>query len=490
MSSFSTLNTALTALNAQRQAIDITGQNLANVKTAGYTHQRVSLTALPATSPATLSSGSVISSGGVRATSVDRLGDAFLEMRLRQTTSSASSLAQVADAWTDVEAVLQEPGKEGLSAQLDAFYASWQDVANNPDNDAVRATLLQGAQSLVSKLQESYSSLETQWDTARAQADTTAIAINTAAARVADLNQQITAITASGGSANELIDQRATLLVTLAGLAGAETATRSDGSVDVMVGGNALVRGTTVHEVRVVGTRDFASASDAPSATNPLGSGPVRLVWSEDTDHVITMSGGTLDGMLQVMSAQGPLATTAADYNAIAAQLASHADDSLAGVTLDTATSINQMHRLAYQTDGTTAGGAFFQLDASLTGKPAVMQLSVAVGSASQIAVAEPGMGGADAHVADRISRLTDTTDAWAAAVATIGVQSSRAQALAGTSETSRASAEQQLLAGTSVDEAEETMNLIAYQRAFQSAARLTSTIDEMLDTLINRMAQ
>jgi len=470
MSSFSTLNTALTALNAQRQALDIAGQNLANVNTPGYTRQRVMLTSLASSSPATLGSGATLTSGGVRATAIERLGDSFLEMRVRQTTSAAASLAQVGAAWTQVEATLTEPGEAGLSATLDTFFAGWQDIANNPTNEAVRSTLLEKATTLVGALAESYGAIRTQWETARAQVDAAATSVNTAAAAVADLNEQILSITASGGSANELIDQRASLLTTLSGLVGAEAASRADGSVDVMVGGNALVRGSVASPVEVAGSTDFTDLSD-----------PVRLVWSADSSRTVSVSGGTLDGLFHVLSADGPLAGLAATYNGLAADLAS-----------DVPGSINALHASA-RTSAGAAGGAFFALapsDPSAPSAPAVLRLQVVPTSGSDIAVAAPGKGDGDASIADQISQITTTTTAWSSAVATIGVRSARAQALAASSDTSRASATQQLLAATSVDESEETMNLIAYQRAFQSAARLTSVVDELLDTLINRMAR
>jgi flagellar hook-associated protein 1 FlgK len=477
MSSFSTLNTALTALNAQRQAIAITGQNLANVNTDGYTRQRVSMSAIPSSSPATLAHGASITSGGVVATSVERLGDTFLEMRLRQTTSSASALSEVGSAWSALETSLHEPS-DGLSKTLGAFFDAWQDLSNSPDSTPVRSVLLEQAGTLTSSLAEAYGTVEAQWETARAKADTTATAVNTAAAQVADLNRQITAVTVSGGSANELIDARAALLTQLSGLVGAEAKDRADGTVDVMIGGNALVRGSASSEVEVRGTTDF---SDISGLSDPSAAAdPVRLVWSADPARVVEVPGGTLGGILEVVSADGPLASLAQTYNALAEDLASTA-----------AGSINALHSSAYTASG-AQGGAFFTLDGAEPDAPAVKRLALAIASADGIAAAADdggGSGSKDGSAADAISQIATSTDLWSAAVATIGVQSARAQSLASTSETSRASAQEQLLAGTSVDESEETTNLIAYQRAFQAAARLTTVVDDLLDTLINRMA-
>ena len=89
MSSFSGLNTALSGLTAQRQALNVVGQNLANVNTPGYTRQRANLEPVES-SPHVGLLGTGSRSGGVKVGEYERLGDQFLETRARQENWGAS----------------------------------------------------------------------------------------------------------------------------------------------------------------------------------------------------------------------------------------------------------------------------------------------------------------------------------------------------------------------------------------------------------------
>ena len=98
MSSFSGLSTALSSLNAQRQALEISGQNVANANTVGYTRQRADLTSIePQTAPSVFSGGAT-SGNGVRVSSFSRLGDMFLDARVRSETGSAAFTATRAES--------------------------------------------------------------------------------------------------------------------------------------------------------------------------------------------------------------------------------------------------------------------------------------------------------------------------------------------------------------------------------------------------------
>src|SRR5690606_27891692 len=110
MSSFAALNGAYTSLTAQRIALEATGQNISNVNTPGYTRQRVSLEAITGgTQPTMTGTARGI---GVRVTSIDRLGDVFLETKFRAQTASASRLDAMAGSWRLLETSVQEPGEK------------------------------------------------------------------------------------------------------------------------------------------------------------------------------------------------------------------------------------------------------------------------------------------------------------------------------------------------------------------------------------------
>ncbi|TRW45649.1 flagellar hook-associated protein FlgK [Georgenia yuyongxinii] len=476
MSTFSTLNGALTSLIAQRQALEIAGQNIANVNTPGYTRQRANLQAIEGVAPASMTSGPQGAlNGGVLVSSIDRLGDIFLEARVRHESSSASFLKAVADTHALLESTIAEPGEKGLAAQLDTFFNSWQDVANRPDDDAARAVLLENANTLVARIASGYQAVETQWQATRTQAGALATEVNTAAAAVADLNARIKAITVSGGSPNALIDQRNQVLTQLSGLVGAEARLREDGTVDVMVGGNALVRGENAHRVVVQGARILRDVDD-PLPTEAKGQ--VRLLWADSASEV-GATGGRLAGLLSVLAPSN----TAGTGGAIA-ELA----NSLNSLVTNTdatglADVVNDQHGKGVPPSGVIK--SFFDIRA---GEAPALGLHVGITDVADVAAAAPDAGDRDGSNADEISRLTrDVGALWSRTVVDLGVSARTATQRATNAEATRAVADGLLTAQAGVNLDEETVNLMAYQRAYEAAARVITSVDQILDTLINR---
>ncbi|HYD55147.1 MAG TPA: flagellar hook-associated protein FlgK, partial [Gemmatimonadaceae bacterium] len=222
MSSFSGLSTALSSLIAQRQALDVAGQNVANANTKGYTRQRVDLQSVQAITAPTMFSSTVGAGTGVKVVGVERLGDIYLDARLRAETSTASFTSGRADALARLQTTITEPSEKGFAATLQAFWAGWHDVANHPDDPAARKVLIGAADNAIKQIADGYRAVETQWTQARTSLDTLVTEVNTTAQGVAHLNEQIRSILVSGGSASELMDQRDQMITTLSGLVGAQ----------------------------------------------------------------------------------------------------------------------------------------------------------------------------------------------------------------------------------------------------------------------------
>ncbi len=471
MSTFSGLGTALSSLIAQRQALEVSGQNIANANTVGYTRQRAALSSLPAATVASMFSTSSGVGQGTAVTGFERLGDVFLDTRLRTQTSGAAYLSQVSTAYTTLESTIGEPSDTGLSTDLTNFWTAWSDVANSPDSDSARAVLLERATSVADRISTLYQDTGTQWSQALTQTQALVTEVNTTAANVADLNQRILSITNAGGSANELMDQRDQLVTQLSELAGATMRTNENGTVDVMVAGNALVSGSKVNELAV-------SSSSPTTFADAVDGGTVSVVWAK-SGNPASPYGGSIAGLLTVLapSSSGGILTGAAD--------------SLNSLATSIATQVNAIHSTGYTVAGYTTGttaGDFFSLTA---GQPAALGLTVAVSSVDDIAVAGSGQGELDGSIGEQIAALADATGGpsaqWSAFVVDLGVHSASAQSRADVAEQARATAEAAQLAVTSVDTDEETVNMLAYQRGYEGAARVLTAIDEMLDTLINR---
>ena len=212
MSTFSGLNTAMTGLNAARLAMETAGNNLANVGTAGYTRQRADfISAGPVASTGMLASRPGVGQG-VALTGIARLADAHLDARVRGTVALAAQSDTRAEALSDLEGILREPGENGLSTLLNDFWAGWEDVANQPGASAPAAVLLERAKAVVNRIGQSRTEISDQWASQRQSLDTMVNDVNAAASAVAGLNAQIRASIAAGGAPNALLDQRAVLI--------------------------------------------------------------------------------------------------------------------------------------------------------------------------------------------------------------------------------------------------------------------------------------
>ena len=466
MSTFSGVSTALSSLIAQRQSLDVAAQNVANANTVGYTRQRATLVPVAGQSVPAMFATSPGVGQGTRTASVDRLGDVFLDAKVRSAGSSAAYLAARADAHATLEKSIGEPAGTGLAGQLSDFWSGWADVANGSDQGAARAVLLERGTAVATRLATLYSDARTQWQQARSTTSALVDRVNTAAESLAGLNEQILAIENSGGTAHELADQRDLLVTELAGLVGATTRVRQNGQVDVLVGGNALVTGKDASRLAVAGAGSFAQAT---------GGQAVTVVWADRPDQPAGLEGGRVAGLLSVLAPPdrgGLLTEAAAGYDALATQVA---------------VQVNALHRGAV-TPGGAPGGDFFTVTA---GQPPALGLTVALTSGAQIGAGTAGAGAYDGSVATRIAALGASADGpdarWRSAVADLGVRTAGAVSRATVAGTALAAAEQQQLAGASVDLDEETVSMLAFQRAYEGAARVLTAIDEMLDTLINR---
>jgi len=483
VSTFGGLNTAYTGLVAARAGLDVVGQNMANINTEGYTRQRVTTSATNAAARAGLVAWGAAPGAGVSVDGISRLGSATLDATVRATAATAGYTAVRANALGSVENSLNEPGKAGLSTQLQEFWAAWQELSIGADDSAAKLLLGEAGQ-LTTQIRAGYRAVTDEWSAVRTSADALVTEVNGAATQVATLNGIIRQTLASGGSANELIDKRDALTTTIAAITGASVRAQANGTVDVLVGGNTLVSGTDVQKLTVTGPASLATA--AVPGSNPVTYTPVQLEWAHHPGVPVAVDGGELAGALSLLGPAdaagtgGALAEAAASYNDFAARLAD---------------SVNVIHRggATAANPGVEAKLDFFSFDRT----NAASSISVLATDADGIAGGAPG--GATGSNADKIAQLgagravdaagnpvTSPNVIWTAFVTKLGVATGIELGQASASNASAAAAVTLQLSNSSVDIDEENVNLLTFQHAYQGAARVMTAVDEMLDTLIN----
>jgi flagellar hook-associated protein 1 FlgK len=452
-STFGGISTALSSLYANRRGLDVTGQNIANANTEGYSRQRVNMQAQSGTiMPAMWSTTDGLGTG-VAVSDVQRLRSDFQENRGRTEHGQNAYLTDQTQAYASIEDVFAEPGDTALQAQMQDMWASWSDVANNPDEPAARSALLEKSSTVADTLKNAHGSLGNQWSTTRAQLGAYAAEVNTTASAVAQLNDTIVAANATGLPVNELEDQRDLHMMHLAELTGATASKRDNGAMDVFLGGSSLVSGTIARKMEVSG-----AARLEDQATDS-----VKLRWT-DTQTAVTTA-GTMGSMSDTMTSIIP--GLSAKLDAVAANLAS---------------SVNAQHALGYGLDGIN-GRPFF------TGTTADT-ITVAITDPAQVAVSATA-GTFDGSNADLLADIgtsaTGPDKDYQRMIADLGVASQTAGRRADiqSNVTLQVDAARESEAGVNLDE--EMTNLLTYQRSYEAASRVMTTIDSMIDQLINR---
>jgi len=466
MSTFSSLNIAYSGLVASRRGLDVIGQNIVNVNTVGYTRQRIETTSLE--QAITKAQSRIPQPGnGVQVTGISRLGDAYADARVRETSADASYWLKTNDVMASLESRLNEPSDDGLSKTLQRFWTAWQNVANQPGETAPASVLLEEANTLATQLSTGYRAAQGEWASVRGEASSAVAAVNESAGQVAELNDRIRETIAAGGSANELVDKRNLLIEDIVAQTGATVKLKDDGTADILLGGSALVEGGTARQLAVTGADSLETASDDP----------VTLEWTHRPGQPISAPGGSLAASLELLGPAdaagtgGAIATFAAEFDHVAQTLA------------DT---VNAVHRTGAVADGTT-GHDFFSTGPG----PAALTLKALPTDASGIAAAAPGRGSQDGSIADEISQLGSadgSADAvWNAFVVSTGVRAAGAENKAEVYQLAYNTASDLRLSQSGVDLDEELTSMLTFQRAYQGSARVLTAIDEVLDTLINR---
>lgn len=438
---FAGIGQAASGLNAARYGLTVVSQNMTNADTPGYTRQ--------VSEQASVSMGTVPglyaghgAFGGVTVTGTSRATDPVLDARVR-TEHARGALADTTAAQLGaVESIFPEPSDSGLGGQLGDFWAAWGTLANNPQSSPTRSVVLADAAKLAGTLNTTSASLSDIVAGTSQNLTNDVNAVNSAAGRLATLNGQIAVASAVGDNANALLDQRDQLVDSLSKLVGGSVTIQPNGTADVTVGGQSLVSGVTASTMGV----DSSYALSVAGTAVAVGSGSVG---AETTALTTTLPGyqSQLDAVANGLASAVNSVQASGFGLSGAPGVAMFGGSGAAGITV----SLTDPDGIAASS---TPGG---NLDGS-----------------NALAAAETGAqaGSPDALYASLIGGI-------ASASALAQQQSTTQDAVVSNVDTLKAS-----VSGVSLDEEASTM--LTYQQAFNASSRVLTTLDSMLDTLIN----
>jgi flagellar hook-associated protein 1 len=450
----SSLSLAARALSAEQAGLDVTGQNIANVNTPGYTRRTIEFAEIPPVD--TFSAGNGVSVVAIRAQR-----DALLDAQVLHEQPSESREAAVAQSLSQVESVLGSAGSS-LDEDLSKFFSAFSQLAGDPMSSVARQQVVLQAQSLATSFGDVAARLSSAQRDADAQVRSGIEQINTLAGQIASANAAMPGASATGKEA--LRDQLNSALGALSQIIDISVITRADGGSDVSIGnGRALVIGANTYSVGVAPMADSGFAG--------LTSGGAVITTE--------VTGGRIGGFLQVRDVLLPGYTSQLD------QLAN-------GV----ATAVNAAHRAGFDLNG-TAGGDFFVPPAAVAGSASSLAVSANIVATPSLIAAAGAPAPGDNTNARAIANLATTPlpgksanpiDAWAALVYRVGTDASTATS----NQASRSDVLKQLqslrdqVSGVSLDE--EGANLIKFQRAYEANARYFSAVQASIDTLLTAL--
>lgn len=448
------LEIARKALSAYQLAISVYGNNIANINTPGFSRKRPEIRE---------SEGLTIQSGrvglGVTTTTIQRMRDAFLDRTYWDANATYGRYQSAQRLLSELESVLGEPSEVGLVTILQEFWNSWQDLANQPESMTSRMMVVSCAQSLCDCLRRAAGNI----NVIRLDADNEIVElvnnINSIAARIADLNEQIVRVETSGQKASDLRDKRDYLLDELSEIVNIQVFENKDGSVSVKIGGETLVERKTVVAIGLV------ERGDGAIVVHDLAIG--------NSKRVIHPSGGKIAGLLETRDQTIPR---------YLARL-----DSFARTLVE---KVNQIHSSGYGLDGET-GRCFFDPE-GITASSIAVSEEIATNPAFIAASSDGSPGNQQIALAIAGLRLeglfgdqqTTSEDYIASVIGEIGSISSRASGQREAQEllVKEISNRRESVKGVSLDE--EMANLIASQHAYYAAAKLVNIIDDLMKAI------
>lgn len=443
------------ALQVQQLSMQVIGHNTSNAGTVGYSRRRLDLGTAPPGSTGQWNLGS-----GVDVDRLGRIRDTLLDSQIRQGTTVSSYWSSREDQLGRVEEIFNALGDNNLGSLMDDFWQGWQDLANDPESMTPRDSLRDRASALVGTLKRVHRNLNDQIEDANARIAAGAGQINDLTSAIADLNVRIVQSELGGIEASDLRDSRDLSVEQLSALTDVSVAEEADGSLNVYSGGHIIVQRDLAVHLNVDRTE-----SD-PKRNVVLTLGSTGSHWKS--------SGGELGALFEQRDKELP--EMIATLDSFAREFSS---------------AINAVHVTGYGLNG-SGGHEFFAPD--VTGVQDLALSNAILEDPSRIATASSENAPGDNSLALAISALQHQVSSSG------GTLDQMLRDIPLKAGSRRASAIQQRdiesavlenaenrrfsISGVSLDE--EMARLLEAQKAYEAAAKIIQTVDQMMQTVLS----
>ncbi|WP_022965709.1 flagellar hook-associated protein FlgK [Denitrificimonas caeni] len=272
------LNIGLSGLSAAKTNLSVTGHNISNINTPGYTRQDT----VQATRTPQFSGAGYIGSG-TSLTDIRRSYNEFLTTQLRSSTALNSDVKAYKSQIDQLDGLLAG-ATTGVTPSLQALFSAMQTAAEDPANIPARQLVLAEAEGLTRRFNNIYDNITSQNSFINKQLVTTTDQINRLAQTVGSLNAAISSAGTNGQQPNDLLDARDEAVRQLSTFIGVTVVVQDDNSFNLSIGsGQPLVVGGTVNQLQAVPGRgdpnkfeiDFISGGSRQNITGSISGGEV-----------------------------------------------------------------------------------------------------------------------------------------------------------------------------------------------------------------------
>lgn len=451
---FGIFSIATGALQNAQEGVDVTSNNIANANTPGYSRQVVVQTA---NSP--IDEGSLQFGTGAQVEQVQSVRNDLLNLQVQQETQQQSALQGYLSPMNQIQTMMNDMQGGGLQSSLSSFFNNLSTLSTDPTSTPDRQQVILGAQNLATAFNSTSSNLTSMQNQLDTQVQQSVATVNQQLQQIATLNQQIaSSVSTTNPIGNgSLVDSRTQLLNQLSQTIGITVNNVANGTVTV---------GTDNGTPLVVGTQSFA-LKIAPNASTGLSD-----IWVNGTDITSSIQNGSLAGIIKVRDTEIP---------GLQSNL-----DTLAN---SLATAVNQAQTNGYDLNG-NQGQALFTVPATVAGTAA--NIAVAFTNPSLVAASGDGTPGSNSNALAMANLQNQSlvngqtvSDFYSNTVTTLGnsIQQATGEQTAGAQVLTQLQQQQSSFSGVSLDQ--EAVNLLQYQQAYQSAAKVISIIDSITQTAI-----
>ena len=530
MSIVSSLNIARQALSVNQMAITVVSNNIANVDTDGYSKLKVSLGSVVNTynsagDSATIEANSL---SGVEILKIKRYSDFYLQSTYWDKNSTYSYYNTYSTIASNIEDMVNELNDTGLSSALSDFYDAASALSNDADNLTLRQNYVSAAENVCSIFNSIHSSLTSQQEAlVGTSSDVSSSDIAANVNNLNDLLDQLAQVNDSiittnysdGSSSSALLDQRDSLVSQITSLVNVDAKENANGTITISIGNKNLVDGAHVKNYLSVANEDNTATADTSDFITKLSIKDAKT--GVKTDITDELTGGSIKAILDVCGTADSnnltINSLLSDLNDMASAFAGVMNEIQTGSSIDS--SGNTVYAMCLTSDGSALqSSADYEMFVSKDGSSTITAGNIAVSSdiinnpyyvaaarttgtddGTTITPTDPTAVGNSSNMTKIIAVRTDSSyyagtalegttleGALTRTVTGVGSDVSNLEGRLTTSASVLTETESNLNSIRGVNLDEELSDLIIYQRAYQAAARIFSTCNELLEELVN----